>query len=263
MLVYLPGVHGDWTLVASLRQALSGKIRFIEITYPRTVRWDLNDYASAVIQALRRKNLGKIWLLAESFGSQPGWRVIQQCERNPAGGLEVNGLILAGGFVRYPARWLLRPLRKALGLLPAPIWRFAFQVYAIYGNFRHRHAPETREAVREFVNRRTPEDIQAILHRIDLIAGSDPAEVARAIRFPVFALSGAVDPIVPWWHTFPAFRKICPGLRARKLVWPADHNVLGTEPVQSARAILEWMGITQNQPGMKEKPAAGVGDKKL
>src|SRR5690606_19389787 len=101
--------------VASLRQALSGSIRFIEITYPRTVKWNLRDYADTVIQALRRQNVREVWLLAESFGSQVGWHVIEQCEKaGPAGGVEVKGVILAGGFVRYPARWLLRPLRKAL-----------------------------------------------------------------------------------------------------------------------------------------------------
>ena len=37
-LIYLPGLHGDWTLVGSFRKALGGRVRFVEITYPRTTQ---------------------------------------------------------------------------------------------------------------------------------------------------------------------------------------------------------------------------------
>ena len=36
-LIYLPGLHGDWTLVGSFCRAVSGRVRFVELTYPRTV----------------------------------------------------------------------------------------------------------------------------------------------------------------------------------------------------------------------------------
>ena len=44
-LIYLPGLHGDWTLVGSFRHALGGRVRFVEFTYPRTLTWSLEDYA--------------------------------------------------------------------------------------------------------------------------------------------------------------------------------------------------------------------------
>ncbi len=47
-LIYLPGLHGDWTLVASFRRALAGRVRFVEFTYPRTLTWPLDDYATAI-----------------------------------------------------------------------------------------------------------------------------------------------------------------------------------------------------------------------
>src|SRR5882672_5109488 len=47
-LVYLPGLHGDWTLVGRFRRALGGRVSFVEITYPRTLTWSLEDYAEAV-----------------------------------------------------------------------------------------------------------------------------------------------------------------------------------------------------------------------
>jgi hypothetical protein len=44
-LVYLPGLHGDWTLIPSFRNALEMKVRFVEMTYPRTLAWPIQDYA--------------------------------------------------------------------------------------------------------------------------------------------------------------------------------------------------------------------------
>ena len=51
-LVYLPGLHGDWTLVSSFRAALTGRVCFVEFTYPRTLTWSLDDYAAAIEEAL-------------------------------------------------------------------------------------------------------------------------------------------------------------------------------------------------------------------
>ncbi|HYG34198.1 MAG TPA: hypothetical protein VEC99_05415, partial [Clostridia bacterium] len=51
-LIYLPGLHGDWTLVGGFRRELRGRARFVELTYPRTLTWSLEDYAAGVEQAL-------------------------------------------------------------------------------------------------------------------------------------------------------------------------------------------------------------------
>jgi len=53
-LIYLPGLHGDWTLVGSFRHALGGRVRFVEFTYPRTLTWSLDDYAANLESALAR-----------------------------------------------------------------------------------------------------------------------------------------------------------------------------------------------------------------
>ena len=68
-LIYLPGLHGDWTLVSSFRMALGDRVRFVEVTYPRTVTWTLDDYARAVLDALAGHGVREGWLLAESFSS--------------------------------------------------------------------------------------------------------------------------------------------------------------------------------------------------
>src|SRR5205807_4431309 len=75
-LVYLPGMHGDWTLVSSFRAAIAGRVRFVEFAYPRTVTWSLDDYAAAIEEALLANGIERGWLLGESFGSQPAWAII-------------------------------------------------------------------------------------------------------------------------------------------------------------------------------------------
>ena len=65
-LVYLPGLHGDWTLVASFRAALNGRVRFVEVTYPRTLTWTIDDYANTIRDALVENGIARGWLLAES-----------------------------------------------------------------------------------------------------------------------------------------------------------------------------------------------------
>ena len=53
-LVYLPGMHGDWTLVSSFRAAIAGRVRFVEFTYPRTTTWSLDDYAATLRRVFAR-----------------------------------------------------------------------------------------------------------------------------------------------------------------------------------------------------------------
>src|SRR3954449_4592510 len=73
VLVYLPGLHGDWTLIGRFRRALRERVRFVEVTYPRTLDWSLDDYAAALEKVLRENGIESGWVIAESFGSQVVW----------------------------------------------------------------------------------------------------------------------------------------------------------------------------------------------
>ncbi len=90
-LVYLPGLHGDWTLVAAFRGALVGRVPFVEVTYPRTLTWSLADYAREIDTALVARGLEAGWLLAESFGSQVAWAMLAEKSRR----FRVHGVIFA------------------------------------------------------------------------------------------------------------------------------------------------------------------------
>lgn len=75
-LIYLPGIHGDWTLVSSFRAAVAGRVRFVEFTYFSSATASLDDYTDAIEDGLRANGIEKGWLLGESFGSQPAWALI-------------------------------------------------------------------------------------------------------------------------------------------------------------------------------------------
>src|SRR2546426_4629075 len=176
-LVYLPGMHGDWTLVSSFRAAIAGRVRFVEFAYPRTVTWSLDDYAAAIEEALLANGIERGWLLGESFGSQPAWAIIARDQipgepipsreenrhgvsevRLPSSGgggsnvrkpprpqphFQTQGLILAGGFVRHPVNWAVR--MAGLVRSATPLWgvELFFGVFAWDAPVRHKGAPGT------------------------------------------------------------------------------------------------------------------------
>ena len=234
-LIYLPGLHGDWTLVGSFRKALGQRVRFVEVTYPRTLTWGLEDYAAAVEGALAERGIGGGWLLGESFSSQIVWPIVARRK------VAVEGVILAGGFVRHPVRWGVRLAERICGGISLTLLTRILFGYAKVARFRYRQAPETLAGIDEFIARRTELDRQAAKHRLRLIAGSDPGPVARQLPVPLYALSGLVDPIVPWLWVRGWLRRHCPALREYKIIYRADHNVLGTAPAEAADLVVRWI----------------------
>ena len=263
-LVYLPGIHGDWTLVTSFRLAVSPPLEFFELAYPDRTDWDVRDHARAVALALQSLGIRRCWLLGESFGSLVAWALLELWDAGARGGTgsdtdertEVQGLILAGGFVRHPWPAGAR-LLAALGRgLPERAHRGLLRVYASVAGWRHRHAPETRDTVEEFLRRRTPENRRAIQARLLLVARTDYRAVARRVHRPVYALAGSFDPLVPWWQVCPWLRRHCPGFRQWRVYWGADHNVLGTAPRRAAADVLRWIREEAQKPA---PPAAAAG----
>ncbi len=251
-LVHIPGIHGDWTLVQSFRAAVNGKVCFVGMSYPQSTEWRLPEYAEMVRKMLARAGIGEAWLIGESFGSQVAWEFIRRFH-NPSPRREVpsdeasfriQGLILAGGFVRHPTPagvwfahgfWRILPLACLRAFLPCYTW---------IARLRHRHAPETLDYLDEFVSRRTAQDKAAIGYRFELIARNDPRRIAEAFDRPVYYLTGGIDPIVPWPWVRAWLRRNCASFKEFVVLPWADHNVLGTAPRQSADIILGWMRQT-------------------
>jgi len=271
-LVYLPGLHGDWTLVPAFRLALAGRVRFVEFTYPRTLTWTLEDYADAIEECLVRHGITRGWVLGESFGSQVAWALVRgergegRGRKECAAGVGVDGsslsplpshfradgLIVAGGFVKHPFKWGVKLAgRFAHGLSLTWLTRLLF-FYAKVSRWRFRKSAEVLAGIEEFVARRTELDKEAVVHRLRLVAANDPRPIARRTGLPVHHLSGLWDPVVPWPFVRGWLRRECPGWRGGRLVLTADHNVLGTAPRQSAEQVLAWMEVRA------ERSASGV-----
>ena len=234
-LVYLPGLHGDWTLIGGFRKALQGRLRFGEVTYPRSLTWSLEDYASGVEQALAAQGITGGWLLGESFGSQVVWSMAARKQ------FKVQGVILAGGFVRHPMRLGVKVAEGLFGNMPLRMLTRIMFGYARFARFRYRRSKETMAGVNEFIARRTELDRQAGVHRLRLVAKYDPCPVAQQLNVPVYAIAGLVDPIVPWFRVRWWLKKNCPQMREFRIVTSADHNVLGTAPDISAEQVLQWL----------------------
>jgi pimeloyl-ACP methyl ester carboxylesterase len=236
-LVYCPGLHGDWTLIGGFKRALRERCRLVEITYPRTLEWSLDDYGAAIEAALEERGIRTGWLLGESFGSQVVWSLVRR------GKFLVTGVILAGGFVRYPVRWGVQFAARVAGGISLRLITTILFGYAKIARYRFRNSPETVASFQEFIDRRTELDRQAAQHRLRLIAAHDPSAVACSTTLPVYALTGGIDPIVPWVFTRPWLKRNCATLKDYRIIWTADHNVMGTAPERASTQILRWMGL--------------------
>lgn len=256
-LIYLPGLHGDWLLVTRFRLAVAGRVRFVEFTYPHTGSWSLAEFADAVAAKLHEHGIAHGWVLAESFGSQVAWPLVAgggggeaadsplakvAAEPRRQRTFQAEGLILAGGFTRHPwlagvraAEWACR--RAPLGWLSAVV-----STYAVIARWRFKQHPEVLAALREFKAGWGEPLREAAAHRLHLIATNDPRAVARSVTLPIFHLSGVLDPVVPWPPVQRWLRRECPGWRADRVVWTADHNVLGTGTRAAVAQVLAWMG---------------------
>ena len=279
-LIYLPGLHGDWTLISRFRAALAGRVRLVEVAYPQRVDWSLADLGRGIIEQLVARGITHGWLLGESFGSQVAWAIVDQTEpsmaergspdpqaprpiedaadretRAPARSTSPStndfapeGIILVGGFVRHCSETAVRIARECSSRVPFGILRMIFGLYGRYVQFRYRGCPETVASIKEFVARRTEEsDRLAMTHRYDLIIQNDLRPVARRATLPVFCLCAMFDHLVPWLFVLPWLKNNCPGFRGARIIFCATHNTLASAPKTSADQIVKWMAWMSDQ----------------
>ena len=137
--------------------------------------------------------------------------------------------------------WIVRPagifLRRSLVRCIIPFYRR----YVMWFRQKDRGNPKTLEDLDDCIARRTNLDLQAMRHRLDLIAGNNPCAIARRATVPVYGLAGWMDPIVPWPFVRRWLRRNCPALRDYQIIPAADHNVLTMAARPSADLILRWM----------------------
>jgi pimeloyl-ACP methyl ester carboxylesterase len=243
ILVYLPGIHGDWTLAGRFRRALNGRAGLAEFTYPRTTAWDLSDYAAGVEDALIAHGIRRGWIIGESFSSQVAWAMVarQAAGEGAPRGFQIDGVILAGGFVRYPFDWEVAAGYWLNEHLPRAFWTLGMSCLVRAVRLLARRDPATAEDVTEFVARRTAEDLRAIQHRMGLIRDHDLRPVAAACRLPVYQLTARADFIVPWRPVRRWLRAECPGYRTTRAVPFSTHTVLFSKPQLAVRQVFDWI----------------------
>lgn len=207
----------------------------MELSYPRTLTWSLDDYAAHIEAVLGASGITEGWLLGESFGSQVLWALLRR------GRFRATGVVLAGGFVRHPARWLVRLAERFSVSLPFGLFTALLRGYGRFARFRYRRSPEVTAAVSAFIERRTDLDRHAAKHRLRLIATDDLCATASQTKIPVYALTGSIDPVVPWYPVRRWLQGSCPALRDYKILWRADHTVLATAPPAAAEQVLKWI----------------------
>ena len=235
VLVYLPGLHGDWTLIGNFRKALAERLRFIEVAYPETSTWSLEDHAKAIEATLQEIEVSHGWILGESFGSQIVWKLLER------GHFRIEGVILAGGFVRHPTAWGAHLCAWCSQRISASLIRKLLLVYTKVAPWRFHRDIETASSIRQYMERSTEQTRQALAHRLRLVALNDPSSTVRQMDIPLFALAGFWDPIVPWFPVRSWLKRNCTALRDYRVIGRADHNVLGTASPTAAEQVLRWM----------------------
>ncbi len=216
-----------------------GQVRLVEFAYPRKPGWTLKPHAEGIARALKENNITSGWLLGESFGSQILWALQEMPDQT----FHTEGIILAGGFVRYPIMPLVHLARFLCLLVPVWFWHWFLKLHRAYSQRFRGVAADDAE---EMLQRQWNANRETFRHRLQLIAKNDPRETARKISCPLYYLSGSIDPIVPWYLVQPWLRKNCPTLAGEK-IFLADHNILGSA-TDSARQILGWiMGTTRQK----------------
>lgn len=237
VVVYLPGLHGDWTPMWRAQGLISRNHRLIEVAYPRSATdWTLDDYVARVEALLERLGVGGVHLLAESFGSLVGWGV---CCRSPE---RTKTLMLAGGFCSTPGR-----LRVALGgaimrLLPPGTLDRMVDLYLVY-LIKRGFPPDAFRRDDFFPAARTRQGWLSARNRLKIIRDTDVRERLCELRLPVLYFGGAWDLIVPVRREIATIKgRLHPECCFQSVLYPqAPHAIIPARATTVAGLIGEWV----------------------
>ncbi len=235
VLVYLPGIHGDWTPLNHTRLHLARHFRLVELSYPQRAEWGLADYADAVEARLAELGLGRVHLLGESFSSLVCWELLR---RYPG---RAQSLTLAGGFCQPPHPRGLRLLALGFGFLPGALWNRGVEAYCMSLAWRERPAAGDAEREPLFFAARGHRGLRAMRRRLGLIEATDCRSQLAEVTIPVGYIGGGSDPIVPVRREIETLQRALPAAcRFRwRLVDGAPHPILPARPVECTRFIVD------------------------
>lgn len=190
VLIYVPGIHGDWTPMWRIRELLNQKLRLVEIAYPRAPEWSLDDYTARLFDLFESQNIASAHLLAESFGSLVGWDFAL---KHPG---RVRSLILAGGFCSTPGRLRVAMAWLFQKLVPSALLDRMIDCYLVF-LIRKRLPKDAFSPEDFFPSSRTRRGHQAIARRLEIIKRTDVRKLLGGLRLPILYLGGSLDLVVP------------------------------------------------------------------
>lgn len=248
-IVYLPGVHGDWTPNEAARMHLTRGARLVEVAYPRREEWALGDFAASLVRLLDRLDIGSAHLVGESFGSLVAWEAgLTQPDR-------VSSLLLVGGFVQPPpfrvatsAKWFLRGL-------PTPALEMGIDAYVHYKSRKGERRLGKSEGVSPYAASRTRGGKRATANRMAIIERSDFRERLSRVPHPVRYIGGSNDTVIPVARELSTLRQHLPAHTTfeSQLIDGAPHAIIVSHPEITTGALTRWVNdIEQSRKAAKE-----------
>jgi hypothetical protein len=143
--------------------------------------------------------------------------------------------------VRYPLPAAVQLVRACHRDWPLPLLMGGLRIYLGLLKLRHWSAVIRAGVDEHFQTHKSEQDRRAILSRYEIILQNDPRPLARRLSLPLYYITGFWDVIVMWFLVQPWLKTHCPAYRGWRLVWSAEHNVLGFQPRISAQQIMQWL----------------------
>ena len=234
-IVYLPGVHGDWTPQVAARPLIGRDYHFVETAYPRIETWSIDDYGRALNNLLDELGIEAAHVVGESFGSLVGW---QFGIANPG---RVRSFTLVGGFAQPPRFRIAAAAAAALTTLPTALLESSIDFYvsgkSALGEFREMFELGAYPATRTEQGRR------ATANRMRIIQASDFSDQLAQVEFPVRYLGGAKDIVVPVRREIATLEaKLPPHCDFQsELLRGTPHAMIASHPEQTVDRISRWV----------------------
>ncbi|MCH8204936.1 MAG: alpha/beta hydrolase [Candidatus Hydrogenedentes bacterium] len=243
--VYLPGVHGDWTPQAAASVILAGAFRLVEISYPREPLWRLEDYASALVSLLDRLEIESAHVVAESFGSLVGW------EFGLEHGSRVRSMVIVGGFCQPPGPRKVLLAKWGLSVLPTGLFEQGVDAYVAIRKHRGKLEHPEMEVDLPYATVRTDLGRIATVSRFEIMCTSDYRHQLHEVLFPVRYIGGDSDLIVPVKREIRTLSELLSeeaGFQSR-LIANAPHMIISSHPVETAGQIADWIMEVDGREG--------------
>ena len=238
-IVYLPGVHGDWTPQGRARSILSREYQFVETAYPRVEYWTIDDYARALKELLDALGIESAHIVGESFGSLVAWQFGVAHPRR------VRSFTLVGGFSRAPRFRIAAAASAALKCIPTRVLESTIDLYVAGKSALGEHREAS--AAGAYAATRTDGGRRAAANRMSIIQQTEFRSHLPQIHFPVRYVGGARDLVVPVRREIATlYNHLRPHCDFQStLIAGAPHAIIASHPEKTVEHMVRWIRQTE------------------